>query len=330
MPEVASIFSGSQIGPETTPGTSVAASKLLNSMAFEPGIAINFNRFRPQGQLIASQITPGQDSTEWNLTGVGNYSEIIYPLSSLLTAPSPTTVDTTARRWTFTPLGRSEDTIKTFTVESGSATRAQKATYVLVNSLELTFNRTDGVALSGSAIGQNIQDNITLTASPTSIQEKVILPTHLDIFIDPTSGALGTTKLLRDFNAVFRCTDRWGAVWPINSANASFASHVNLEPTVQIELTMAADTVGMGYLTNARLGDTRYIRLSAVSTENAGAASAKYDLLINMAGKISDVNAFDDQDGIKSVTWTFDAVYDSAWSPGKYLEIQATNQIAAL
>jgi hypothetical protein len=282
------------------------------------------------GQLVASQITPGMDFTEWNVTGVGNYSEIIYPLSSLLVSVSPTTVETTARRWTFTPAGRSEDTIKTYTVESGSATRAQKATYVFFNGLELTFNRTEGVSMSGSAIGQQIQDNITLSASPTSISEKPILPTHLDVYVDSTSGGLGGTKMTRDFNAVFRCNDRWGAIWPINSANASYISHVNLEPTVQIELTMAADTQGMGFLTNARSGDTRYIRLSAVSTENAGAGTAKYDLLIDMAGKISNIAAFDDQEGVKVLTYTFDAIYDSAWGSGKYLEVRATNQISAL
>lgn len=210
MPEVASIFSGAQIGVETTSGTAVSASKLLNSMSLEPGISINFNRFRPMGQVVASQITPGQDFTEWTVGGVGNYSEIIYPLSSVLVAVSPTTVETTARRWTFTPAGRSEDTIKTYTVESGSATRAQKATYVFFNGIELTFNRTDGVSMSGSAIGQQIQDNITLTASPTSIQEKVILPTHLDVYVDTTSSSFGSTKLLRDFNAVFRVNDQIG------------------------------------------------------------------------------------------------------------------------
>jgi len=330
VPEVASIFTGSQIGVETTPGTAVAANRLLSSMALEPGISINFNRFRPMGQLVASQITPGQDFTEWNVTGVGNYSEMIYPLNSLLVTVSPTTVDTTGRRWTFTPAGRSEDTIKTYTVESGSATRAQKAAYVLFNGLEITFNRTDGVGMSGSAIGQNIQDNITLTASPTLLAEQVMLPTHLNVYVDPTSAAIGTTKLLRDFNAVFRCNDRWGAVWPINSANASYASHVNTEPTVQMELTVAADSSGMGYLTNARAGTTLYVQLSAVSTVLAGAATAFYDCLIKMAGKVSAINAFDDQDGIKVLTFTLDAIYDPAWGTGKYVEVQVTNQIASL
>lgn len=333
MPEVASIFSGVQIAPEGTPGVSTPANKLLNYLSLEPGIALEFNRFRPMGQLVASAITPGKDSTEWGVSGQGTYSELIYPFCSLLTNVSPSTVDTTARLWDFVPLGRSEDTIKTYTIESGSATRAQKATYGLFTGLELTFNRTDGVAISGSAIGQALTDNITLTGSPTALEDKPILPTHLDVYVDTTSGGLGTTKLTRDFNAVWRCTDKWGTVWPINSTLASFGSHVNTEPAVQMELTVAADTQGMGLLADARLGSTKYIRLAAVAPSGygfAGSVSAPYHLLIDMAGKISEINAFDDEEGVKVLTYTFDAVYDSSWSTGRYLRIQLQNKTAAL
>jgi hypothetical protein len=330
LPEVASIFSGSQIGVESTSGTSVAASKLLRYLAYEPGIELAFNRFRPAGQIVASAITPGMDSTSWSLNGQGSYSELVYPLSGLLGAASTSTVETTATRWVWTPAGRSEITPKTFTVETGSSIRAQKATYVTQSGLELTFNRSDGVAVSGAAFGQQIQDNITLTSSPTGLQDKPILPTHLDVFIDTTSAGIGVTKLTRDFNAVFRYNDARVPVWPINSANASFASDVQVEPTIQMELTMAADSSGMGYLTNARAGDTRYLRLSAVSTENAGATSAKYDLKIDMAGKISNIAAFDDNEGVKVLTYTFDAIYDSAWGSGTFLIVTNTNQVSAL
>ena len=77
MPEVASIFSGSQISVETTSGTSVAANRLLRYLAYEPSVDLTFNRFRPQGQIVASAITPGMDSTGWALNGQGTYSELI-------------------------------------------------------------------------------------------------------------------------------------------------------------------------------------------------------------------------------------------------------------
>ncbi len=328
MPEVASIASGIQIGAETTPGTGVAAGKLLNYLSLEPGINIGFNRFRPMGQKVAGAIVPNQDFTEWNVAGQGSYSELIYPFCSCLVNVSPSTVDTSAKLWTFTPAARTEDTVKTYTVEAGSATRAQKATYVLFSGIELTFNRSDGVTLGGSAFGQQITDNIVLTSSPTGVEDVPILPTHLDVYVDPTSGALGTTKLTRDFNAVFRVTDRFGQVWPINSTLPSFGAHVEVEPTVQMELTVAADTQGMGFLTNARAGDTRFLRMAAVSTALAGAATAKYQLLIDMAGKISNINAFDDEEGVKVLTYTFDAVYDATWA--KYLTIGLQNKTAAL
>lgn len=335
MPELASIFSGVQVGPEVTPGSSVAASKLLNYMELAPGIDLTFNTFRPMGQLVPSAITPGADDTSWAISGAGSYSEIVYALCSLLTNVTPTTVDTSARLWDFIPLLRSEDTVKTYTVESGSNTRAQKATYSIFNGLEITFNKSDGVTLSGDAFGQAIQDNITLTPTPTAVEDKPIFPNHLDVYLDNTSAGLGTTKLLRDFNAVFRCTDRWGKVRPINSTQSSFTAHVNTEPTVEMEIRVAADSPGMAILADARATNAiRYLRMAAVAPSSygfAGAVSAPYQLLIDMAGKVSSVNNFgDDEDGVKVVNYTFTAVGDAAWGTGRYLRIQAQNKVTAL
>src|SRR6266550_1879845 len=280
MPEVSSLFNGVQIGPETTPGTGVAASKLINYLNMAPSFwAGNFNTQTPMGQKASAGITPGQDYSSWAVSSdVGSYSELIYPFCGLFTNVTPTTVDTTAKLWTFVPTGRSEDTIKTYTVETGSATRAQKAAYVLFTGLDLTFNRTDGVKVTGgAALGQAIQDNITLTATPTAVEDQPMLPTHLDVFLDPTSGAVGTTKLTRDFNAVFSYDNARTAVWPINSANASYVSHTETFPKCQISLTVAAD-----------------------------------------------------QDGVKAVTYVFDAIYDAAWGTGQYLKIALQNKTAAL
>jgi len=60
MPEIASIFSGVQIGAETTSGTQVSASKLLNYLSLNLGPSIDFNKFRPMGQLVSSAVTPAR------------------------------------------------------------------------------------------------------------------------------------------------------------------------------------------------------------------------------------------------------------------------------
>jgi len=333
MPEVSSLFNGVQLGAETTasPGTAVSATKLMNYLNWQPTFwAGDFNVMTPMGQKAGSGVAPGYDYTSWELSSeVGSYSEIIYPLASLLKDVSPSTVETTARLWTFKPTARSEDVTRTYTVQTGSATRAQKAAFVSVTGLEVTFNRSTGLTMSGAAIGQAISDNIALDTA-TSIEDAPVLPTHLDVYVDTTSSSIGSTKVTRDFNAVFRYNDARAPIWPINSANASYANIVETRPTAQIELTMEADSGGMGYLTNARAGTTSYIRLAAVSTVNAGAVSAKYQIVIDAAGKITNIAGPDDTDGIKTVTYTWDLIYDSSWSSGTYLTIGVQNKVAAL
>lgn len=330
MPERSSLFQGVQIGAESTLGTGVAAGKLLNYLGIDIDPELAFARFRPMGQAVAGSIVPSQISSTAAISGQGSYSELIYPLNSIYGNVTPTTVDTTAKRWNWTYTGRAETTPKSYTVEAGGSVRAHKLTAGVFNGFEITFQRTgDGLPVSGSLIGQQMQDNITLTATPTALEDVPIIPTHCDVYMDPTSGALGTTKLTRDFNAVFRHNDAYGAIWPISSTNASWANVVGTEPTVQVELQVEADTAGMQLYADAVAGNaTRFIRLAAVSTANAGAATAKYDLLIDMAGKVSAFGGFDDVDGVFVASFTFDAVYDAGW--GAAVKVQNTNKTATL
>jgi hypothetical protein len=328
MPERASVTQSVQIGVEVTPGTAVNSDKLLQSLAIELGQAADFNRFRPGGQKYASQIVPGREWTEFTLAGVSSFSELVYPLSSVAVSTTPTTVGTTGRQWIFTPAARTEDTVKTFTIEQGGAVRAQEASYGLFTSLELTFNRGE-VTVGGSGIAQRLTDGITMTASPTAIQEKPILPNMVDVYLDSTSGALGTTKLTRAFEVVFNIGDRFNPVWPLNTALTSFGSHVETEPSVGGSLFLEADAQGMAYLTNLRAGDTRYLRIGCISSELAGTGQ-NYQLLIDAAVKFNDAIAFEDADGVYAARLPFEVIYDSAWSGGRAYQVTLVNQVSAL
>lgn len=327
MAERSSLTQGVQIGVETTPGTGVAASKLLNSISIEPSVAVDMQRFLPMGQKYASIITPGKEWVEADISGRGTYSEIVYLLSSVCVAATPSTVDTSGKSWVFTPAARAEDTVKTYTVEQGGVVRAQKFSYGLVTSMELDFTR-DGVEVTGSMIGQALQDGITLTAAPTAIEEKPILPTGIDVWLDTTSGGLGTTKQLRVLNAHFQLGDRFNPVWVLNSAQTSFVAHVEKEPTAQITILVEADSQGMAALTQLRAGTTKFIRIKATSPDLAGSATAFYSLGIDAAVKVSDVGNFSDEDGVYAIEFTFDIVYDATWT--KAFEITAVNKVASL
>lgn len=330
MPELSTVSQIVQIGKETTPGTGVAAGKLLQYTNIELQPTIEMVEFRPQGSKIPSTVLPGKDYSTLNITGQGSYSEPVYILSSLLKDVSATTSDTTAKTWLYEPAARSEEVKARYTIEQGSSTRAGKATYGAVTGAEFTFNRESGLTFSGSGWAQAYQDNIALTGSPAVIEEAPVLPTHLNVYVNSTFGAIGTTKLTRDFEAIWRCNDVVNQVWPINSANASYASDVDSVPTVETELTLEADSTGMALMTAVRAGTTQYVRLEALSTVLAGAATVYYKLWIDMACKVSAFPGFEDAGGVKVIKVSLKNVLDTTFSATAFGRVTVVNKTAAL
>lgn len=328
MPERSAITQGVQIGVETTPGTNVAADKKLNSMGFIPGVAVDMQRFRAFGNKFATIETPGKEFVEFDLEGVGDYSELIYALAGAIVAPgAPSTSDTTAKTWTFTPATAAEDTPKTYTIESGGAVRAAKFNYGLINAFEMTLNR-DGCTIGGGGFGQRLSDGISMTGSPTSLAQVPVLPTDIDVFLDTTSGGLGGTKLTRVTECTITIGDRYAPVWVLNTANTSFVAHVETEPTAQIALTMEADAAGMAWLTDMRGGTTKFIRIKGTSPTLAGAATVFYGFTWDAAVKVAEVGDFDEQDGLYVIDITYDMVHDGTW--GKAFTVSVINKISAL
>lgn len=329
MPERATVAAAVQIGVETTAGTTVSASKLLNSMGFTPGMNFETSEFRPMGQKYASIVVPNREWMSWSISGQPAYGEIVYPLNSIAVHATASTSDTSAKIWTFTPAARTEDTVDTFTIEQGNATRAHRATYGIFTDYALEFTRT-GLSQSGTMMSRRLLDGITMTGSPTAVEEKPMIPTHCDFYIDTTSGGLGGTQMTRAFRANFSLGNRFGGVWPLNSSQSSYVSHVELEPSAGFEFTLESDATGMGFLTTqARAGTTIFCRMKATSTELAGAATLAYECRVDVACKITDVgDPLTDTDGVASIPYTARIVYDSGW--GKAWEARVINKVAAL
>lgn len=329
MPERSTIAQVVQIGVESTPGTGVPANKQFLSTGVSPAIKVDMQRFRPMGQKFPTVLTPGKEWVEAKIEGSGSYTELTYLLASILTDPgAPTTVDVSARKYTYNPLATSEDSPKTYTIEQGSANRAGKFSNAIINELEIDFERAGGIDVKGSILGQRYQDGITMTATPTAITQQPILPTDIDIYIDPTSGALGTTKMTRALKCSWKISNRWGMLWPLNSAIPSFAATVETEPQSEIKLMVEADTQGMANLAFLRAGGTQFMRISATSPVLAGSTTQKYSVILDQAVKVSDVAEFADQDGIYAIEWTFEMTYDGGWA--KYLTASVVNQLASL
>ena len=328
MAERSAITQGVQLGVESTPGSNVAADKKLNSIGLGPAVNVDMQRFRATGNKFATVVTPGKEWVEADVEGVGSYTELTYLLASVLKDPGAPVQQgaTTAYLWTFAPATSSEDTVKTFTVEQGGAIRAHKFNYGIVTELEIDMSR-DGVELSGAMLGQRLSDAIALTGGPTTIEEKPILPTHIDVYLDTTSGGLGGTKLTRVLNANISIGDRFNPVWVLNSANNSFVAHVEAEPSAQLKLLVEADSQGMALLTTMRAGTTQFARVKATHTDLAGTA-IPYSLTWDCAVKVAEVGEFTDEDGVYAIEWTFDMIHDGTW--GKAMTVALINKLTAL
>lgn len=326
MPERTTVSQHVQIGKETTEGTSVAAGKQLQSIGIALAPVLEQQRFRPTGTKVDTLVVPGKDWTKGDITGLATYDELSYLFSSILQDVTPSTSGTTGKLWAYAPSAVTEDTVATYTVEQGSATRAQKAVGMILTDLGLKWSR-DTVDVSGTMMGQLFTDGVTLTASPTSIALVPVLGNQISVFADPTAAALGTTKLLRVLSGELAIGGRFGALWVLNAANGSYPAHVELAPDITFKLLLEADAAGMGYLVNARAGSSVFIRVEAVGPV-IGAGPATDKLTVDLACKVESIDSLADDSGVYAVGYTFRIVFDATWT--FFMKVNLINALAAL
>ena len=334
MVERATINQVVQVGIEGTPGTAVAATRRLTSLSLAPNIKSNIDMFRPMGYKYETVQAQNQEWAEGSVTGAPTYNELPYAYASLLTNPTVTQIldgatPTGAYRYVFDPSSTAADSPKTFTAEVGSSYRAHRVKHVLLNEFNLDFKRT-GIGLGGNFISHRLEDAITLT--PTGVTELPlipIVPSQVDVFMDATSGGLGTTKLGRCLQANMQIGDRYGPLWVLDSSLESWATYLERAVNARIEFTVAADAQGMGLLSNVRNGTTAFFRIRALGPViYTGGVTVRYSFTYDLAGKISDVGDFSDEDGLYAMHWTAKAVHDSTWGRAHKLEI--VNTVEAL
>lgn len=328
MAERASIFQTVQVGVQTVAGTGVAANKKLQALSIAPAINLETTPFRAAGNKYPSLVVPQKEYVTAALSGAITYTELIYPLASLVNYATPALQGTTAYKWTFASDTDGPDTVKIFTVEQGSSVRAHKFIDGVVRAMELAFSREGCEISGGEIIGAALQDSITMTAAPTAIALVPVLPTQVDIFLEDDQADLSTaTALARVLSASWSLSDRFGPVFPLATASGTgYAATVETEPKLTAKLLLEADAEGMALLTTMRAGSTKFLRIKATGANIE--TTYDYDLQIDTALKVESVSEFRDEDGIFAIEWTFAGVHDATW--GKAFQIEVINTLSTL
>ena len=333
--ERSSITQAIQVGIESTPGTAVAANKRLGSMYVELGPAIDSSPLQPTGQKYPTAEILGKEWSEGKISGMPVYTELPYAFASVVNAPTVVQImdsatPTLAYRWTFDSNSFTDDTPKTMTVEQGSTFRAHRVAGLLFSEYGWKWGR-DKIELDGKAFGKSIEDGITLTASPTLLPQVPVRPTELSLFLDTAAASLGTTKMLRTLKGETKLSDRYVPLWVVDAAQTSYVSTVEDAPELSMKVTMMADAQAMARLTAMRAGVTQFLRLRATGPNIYTSITplvVNHQVTWDVAGQISDISSFSDEDGVYAVEFTFTAVIDPTW--GKAFTVEVITTTSAL
>lgn len=317
-----------QLGVESTPGTAVATTKKLSALEITGGIKAEVEAWTPQGQKYPAFYVPGREWSEWKLGGKVTYGELVYPLSSIMCAVTPTSDTTNGKKWVFTPALSAEDTVKTFTMEQGSAVRAHKAAYFVITELGFKFTRA-GVEYDGKAIGQRITDAITMTAGNTYVEDPFVpvLGTQVNVkFADSWSGLGAASTATRVLEANWKITNRFNQLWVLDASKSSFVAMIEDTPQITGDVIMEADAAGMAYLDLMRNATRKWMRIEATGADID--SGKPYLFQIDGCYQVSGATEFTENQKVAAIGWTFGPVYDSTAT--KTYEITVRNKLASL
>jgi hypothetical protein len=323
MAERANVFELTQFGVEGTPGSPATANRRMTGMMVSPGVAVDISQYRPSGYLFPTVAALNREWVEADISGPITYSELIYPLNSVLKADTPS--GSPAYTWTFDPASDAAETIKTYTVEYGSSARAARFAYGIFTGLTLRFSRESN-EMTATMLGQAISDGITMVGTPTTVSLVPVTPPQVTVKLaDTQAGLAGASALARPIEVEWSITNRYGPVWVLNGST-SFPAHVELVPELSVRLLLAADAEGMGLLTTMRNNAFKFMRIQA--TGSSIGTVAPYSMQIDTAFKVTDVSEWRDEDGLTAIEWTGQGFHDSTWDATTRVDI--VNEIASL
>jgi hypothetical protein len=317
-----------QIGIESVAGTGVTPTLQFAGVNIDLDTAMEFDEFKPMGQLVQSIVAPRREWATGSLSGFPNYNELAYVLANIFGAATITTPSgaTLARQWQWTPDKATPWTPKTWTIRRGDSTTAEEATYGLLSGLTLGFSRTAAPTMSGDLFARRLDYTASLVAATgvTTPSVQPILPDQIDVYLDSTGAGLGGTQLLRDFNYEWSISGLFGNIWPLNSSNTSFAAHSIQAPEVSATLQVGNDTAGRALVTNMRAGSSVFVRLKAQGAASSIESGQRYSLTIDTALKVMDAPSRADVDGLATLEWSLRGVYDATWAKWAQITLVCT------
>jgi hypothetical protein len=323
-----------QIGTEATHGSGTVAGKLLSAWDWTFGAKATTKQWTGTGRKYPSASAELTEYSTGKISGHGDFAALVYPLSSIYGAATIASAgtSTTAKTWTFTPPIAGAAAPTSFVVQQGDAVDAEQYQYLMFSGWGYTIDRKQEVTITGDWFAQTLTDGATMTTSPTNIALLPMVGAQANVYLDTTSGGLGGTQLTNLMKFDFKGSNYYGQYWPINRANASFTSHLDMLPKNEVKLTLMADTTAMALRSTYLEADTvrAYIQVNITGPTIASGPTEAASMVHSMACFCSDIADFTDVDGVYAVAFTFQVSEDLGWNSGQAQTLVLTNLLTAL
>lgn len=268
MPDTQTLPQVVQLGVESTAGVSPGggATKLLTGLNIMLDPDFTTVQYAASGHRFDTISVPSMEKSKLKGDGPLTYTEVVYPESGVFGASTITTPvgAVAARQWASAPTLTGIITPQTYQVQKGDSVQARQVNYGTFTDFGFAASRKE-TKVSVAGFAQQIQDGIALTASPTAVPLVPVEPGDWNVYLDTVAANIGTTKLLRCFAANFGYTGAYGDAWPMDRAQASFATIANIKPSLAVSLMLAADSTLASLWTKARQAGKVYIRFEAIS-----------------------------------------------------------------
>lgn len=267
----------SQVGVETTPGTPVAANKFLPTLSFMPKRKIDTKDFRAAGSRVPTTKVHHKRMAGGEVSGVLDYNSIIYLLSGIFNNPAATQIGAlTAYTRVYTPGLRTADSSrKTFTVEVGDATAAEKYAFTQLLGFNLAAGQDD-FTVKSDLISQYPTDNVTLTASPTTVPERPVQRGDITVYMDDTYGALGTTAVTEALAESLDLGPKFKEVFVHNAAAPAFYDVIDIPYAGKFSFDTVHNTQSRTLIASLVNNPTKWIRWEAIGAFLGTNASINY------------------------------------------------------
>lgn len=163
-----------------------------------------------------------------------------------------------------------------------------------------------GSLTGGSVTVSGSQDG----AVPSAIALNPLVPSLVSVYLDTTSGSIGTTKLTGAMMAGLKVGGRYAPFWNLDDSEESWATIVESEPSAEVTLTAVANSQGRTLLERMRDGATRYIRIEALggTIESSNRRRFRFDAAVQVVGGPDP----GDQDSVYADSWTLRPIEDAS------------------